>query len=146
MPHRPLGSGEGESRSPRKDLSQALASAPGGTHRLEPEETITGRVAGGASGMGKSRVQVRALAGSQSAPPPRLETRRTWVPEVPLTSDAMLGGSSSFRSLGRPGLEDKPGLTTSSDPWVESLGRGGLWAPARRWTQRSPGEADVGSA
>lgn len=70
MPHRPLGSGEGERRSPRKDLSQALASAPGGTHRPEPEETITGRVAGGASGMAKSRVQVTGPGWISERPAP----------------------------------------------------------------------------
>lgn len=132
--------------SPGTGFSQAPACAPGGTHRLEPAKTITRKVAGGGSGIGRSRVQVTALVGSQSAPPPRLETRRTCVPEVPLTSDAMMGGSSSSRSLGDPGLEDKPGLTTSSAPGRGPSGGAGCGLRLYAWPRAACGEAGVGSA
>lgn len=97
-----------------KGLSRALAGAPGSAHGLEPGRTISRSVAGGRSGARRSSAQVTALADPQGAPPPRVEARGTSVPEVPLTSDAMVGRSSSSRSLDPPVLEDKTRLTTSS--------------------------------
>lgn len=97
-----------------KALLRALAGAPGRTHCLEPARTITRRVEGDRSGSGRSRAQVTVPAGAQGAPPPRLEAWRTGVLEIPLTSDAMLGGFLPSGSLGPPGLEDRAGLTTSA--------------------------------
>lgn len=59
---------------------------------------------------------VPAVADSQGAPSPALKARRTGVPDAPLTSDAMLGGSSWSRSFEPRDLEDKTRLMTSSAP------------------------------
>ena len=129
-----------------KALFRALAGAPGGTHCLEPARTITRRMEGGRSGSGRSRAQVTVPTGAQGAPPPRLEAWRTGVLEVPLTSDAMLGGSLPSGSLGPPGLKDRAGLTTSSPPGgVPRAGPAPGWGTALGGAQ-PVAEADVGSA
>lgn len=87
------------------------------------------------------RAGVAAAAGPQGAPPPRPEPGGTRVPEVPLTSDAMLGGSSSSGSLDPPGLEDKTRLTTSSAP-----GRGPQGGAARGSRTALGGAAARGAA
>lgn len=90
-------------------------------------------------------MQVAALAGPQGAPPPRLGARRTCVSEVPLTSDAMLGGSLLFGILGPPGLKNKTGLKISA-PGRGSPGRAGSELGHRARPRAACREADVGSA
>lgn len=83
-------------------------------------------------GGGKIACAGHAPTGPQGAPPLPLEARQIGVLEVPLTSDAMLGGSSSSGSLSPPGLEDRTGLRTSSAPWPGVPGARRLQVGARR--------------
>lgn len=108
LPHR-LGRGEGRGRADgggdtgKKGQSYLPSS---GRCSREPAWSQRGQYPR-ATGAG------HAPAGSQGAPRPHLQAWRTSVPEVSLTSDAMLGGSLSSGSLGPPGLKNKAGLTTS---------------------------------
>lgn len=75
-----------------------------------------------------------------------MEAWRTSVPEVPLTSEAMLGASTSSGSLDPPYLEDKTRLTTSSAAGRGPQGRASLRLPHCTWLSTAGGEPDVGSA
>lgn len=100
--------------------------------------SLEGQLSGGLPETGLAP-RVPALADSQGAPSPSLKARRTGVPDVPLTSDAMLGGSSWSRSFEPPGLEDKTGLTTSSAPRRSPWGGASFGVQHRAWPSAASG-------